>query len=72
MFCHFLPKYQKSVFAKLCCGIILPLGIETVGYHNIRLEECTCELYQSKEIEDEIHFTCRCNFLNVKAHSIIQ
>ncbi len=61
----FLPKYQRSVFAKLHYGI-LPLGIETGRYHNIRLEECTCELCQSNENEDEIHFICRCNFQNVK------
>ncbi len=61
----FLPKYQRSVFAKLHYGI-LPLGIETDRYHNIRLEERKCELCQSNEIEDEIHFICRCNFLNVK------
>ncbi len=33
-----LPKYQRSVFAKLHYGI-LPLGIETGRYHNIELEE---------------------------------
>ncbi len=57
----FSPKYQRSVFAKLFCGI-LPLGIETGRYHNKRLK---CELCQSNEIEDEIHFIYKCNFLNV-------
>ncbi len=35
-------------------------------YHNIRLEERTCKLCQCNEIEHEIHYICRCNFLNVK------
>ncbi len=65
MFFNFYLNTKRSVFEKLYCGI-LPLGIETGRYHNIRLEECTCELCQSNEIEDEIHFICRYNFLNVK------
>ncbi len=30
----------------------------------------TCELCQSNEIEDEIHFICRCNFLSVKCTAL--
>ncbi len=40
--------------------------MKLAGYHKIRLEKHTCQLCQSNEIEDEIHFICRCNFLNVK------
>ncbi len=62
----FQPRTSKLLlFATLRCGI-LPLGIETGRYHKIRLGEHTCELCQTNEIEDEIHFICRCNFLNVK------
>ncbi len=32
--------------------------------------ERTCELCQSNEIEDEIHFIYRCNFLNVKCTAL--
>ncbi len=53
---------------KLHCGI-LPLIIETDGYQ-IRLTERTCEICQSNEIENEIHFICWCNFLNVKHISL--
>ncbi len=65
----FLPKYQRSVFAKLRCGI-LPLGIENGRHQNNRLEEHTCELCQRNEIEDEIHFICRCNILNAKCTAL--
>ncbi len=44
---------------------VLNINIHYV-YHSIRLEEHKCELCQSNEIEDEIHFICGCNFLNVK------
>ncbi len=54
-FLSFLPKYQRSVFAKLCCEM-LPLGLKTGRYYNIRLKDHTCELSQSNKIEDEVHF----------------
>ncbi len=41
-------------------------------YHNIRLEDRTCELYQSNEIEDEIHFIYNSYFYKCKEYSIIQ
>ncbi len=41
-----------------------------IYYHNITLEERTCELCQSNEIEDEIHFICKCNFLKVKCTAL--
>ncbi len=43
----------------------------TGRFHNIRLEEHTCELCQSNEIEDEIYFICKCNFLNVKHTALL-
>ncbi len=66
-----LPKYQRLVFAKLLYGI-LPLGIDTGGDPTLDLKNSTCVLCQCNEIEDEIHFICRCNFLKCKAYSILQ
>ena len=54
-----LPKYQRSVFAKLRCGI-LPLKIETGRYNSTALEERICEFCQIGEVEDELHFVCKC------------
>ncbi len=54
-----LLPYSAHIWLFLC-------GTQTVPYYSIILEESTCELCQSNEIEDEIHFICRCNFLNVK------
>ena len=52
-------RYDRSLFAKFRCGI-LQLRIETGRFNNTKLEERTCELCNSQEIEDELHFLCVC------------
>ena len=54
-----LPKYQRSVFAKLRCGV-LPLKIETGRFTSIELSERICEFCLLGEVEDELHFICKC------------
>ncbi len=41
--------------------------------HNIKVGKRIGELFQSNEIEDEIHFICKCHFVNIKhtAFSIV-
>ena len=57
-----LPKYQRSLIAKLRSGT-LPLAIETGRYTNVPLENRTCTLCSNNLIEDEIHFMCVCEKL---------
>ena len=54
-----IPRWERSVFAKLRCGI-LPLHIETGCYNNTKPEFRVCELCDTNEIEDEKHFVCIC------------
>ena len=53
---------QRSLLAQLRCGI-LPLHIETGRYRNLKVEERICNLCKKDEIEDEIHFVCKCEEL---------
>ena len=66
----FMPRKNRSLFAQLRFGI-LPLRIETGRFRNtkdtqtgqmrkLKPEERLCEICNSNEIEDEIHFVCRC------------
>lgn len=52
-------RYQRSLVAKLRCGI-LQLHIESGRFNQTPLEERTCEICQSNSVEDEIHFVCVC------------
>ena len=54
-----LSKYQRSLTAKLCLGI-LPLALETGRFTNTPLTERKC-FHCNDEIEDEFHFVCQCN-----------
>ena len=59
-----LPKHQRSIVAKLRSGS-LPLAIETGRYNNISLEKRTCPICNNNVIEDEIHFVCVCEKLQI-------
>ncbi len=54
-----LPKYEKSIFAQLRCGI-LPLRVETGRFSRTPLEDRKCEMCDLDVIEDEQHFICTC------------
>ena len=45
--------------AKLHCGV-LPIKIETGRFVNLALEDTVCEVCKLIEIEDELHFICKC------------
>ncbi len=54
-----IQKCQRSVFAKLRCGI-LPLHIKTGQYTDTTLENHLCEFCENNVTEDEKHFICSC------------
>ena len=56
-----IPKFQRSIFAQLRVGI-LPLEIEVGRYYRIKVENRICKLCK-EDIEDEIHFMCKCKSL---------
>ena len=67
----FMTRSKRSLFAQLRFGI-LPIRIETGRFKNIRdaesgqyrklkPDERLCEICMSNEIENEIHFVCRCD-----------
>ena len=54
-----MPRYERSLLAQLRMGI-LPLRVETGRFINEILNERICTLCELQDIEDEIHFVCRC------------
>ena len=38
----------------------MPSKIETGRFVNLALEDILCEVYNLNEIEDELHFICKC------------
>ena len=62
-----LPRYQRSVIARLLCGI-LPLEIEVGRYKRkngkkIPREERYCKVCNSQDVENEVHFVLTCDKL---------
>ena len=53
-------KYKRSLIAQFRSGTF-PLQIEIGRYRNIQLNERTCKICNSNEIEDEFHVICICN-----------
>ena len=56
-------RQTRSLLAQLRCGI-LPLKIETGRLSRLPVEECLCELCNTKDVENEMHFVCCCPLYN--------
>ncbi len=56
-------RYTRSMIAKLRSGI-LQLHVETGRYNQTKIEDRTCNLCNSGEVEDEFHFICKCELYN--------
>ncbi len=54
---------QRSLIAQLRLGILL-IHIETGRFKGTQLDERICQLCGTQEVEDEIHFVCKCNLYN--------
>ncbi len=52
--------HRVSLIAEIRFGI-LPLHIENGCFRILNLEERTCKICNSQEIEDEFHFVISCN-----------
>ncbi len=58
-----IPRKERSILAQIRFGI-LPLHIETMRFRGTALDERTCQICNSKSIEDECHFILICNEYN--------
>ena len=68
-----LPKSKRSLLSQFRCGV-LPLATETGRYRQIPSNERYCTFCDENAIEDEIHFSCTCNFycrLSLEIHFFI-
>ncbi len=54
-----LKRNHRSLVSHLLCGI-LPLGVETGRYTDIKKELRFCKICTTQEIEDEMHFIFAC------------
>ncbi len=54
---------QRSSIAQLRLDI-LPIYIKTGRFIVTQLDERICQLCDTQEVEDEIHFVCKCNLYN--------
>ena len=57
VFCN--DRQKRSLVAQVRIGI-LPLRIETGRFSNIALNERHCYMCPGNDVEDEIHFICKC------------
>ena len=55
-----LKRNHRCLVSRLLCGI-LPLGVETGRYTNIKKELRFCKICKTQEIDDEIHFIFICS-----------
>ncbi len=55
-----LPRKERSLLAQIRFSI-LPLHIETGRFRSLNLEERTCKICTSQDIEDEFHIIISCN-----------
>jgi hypothetical protein len=62
--CINLSSSERSVLAQLRLGI-LPLHIETGRFVNTKLEDRTCKICNSVNVEDECHFLFECKAYDV-------
>ena len=63
------PRSQRSLMAQFRIGV-LPLRVETGRYTRLALEDRTCQLCNSQNIEDEIHFLCECSCYDTLRESL--
>ncbi len=54
-----MSKYERSLISQLRLGI-LPLRIETGRFSNLKVEERTCLICNSNNVENESHFLFEC------------
>ncbi len=54
-------KFRKCFFFMLRCGTAHMRRIETGRYHRLPVEQRVCEVCDSNNVEDEIHFLFSCN-----------
>ena len=64
-------RYKKSLLAQLRAGI-LPLQVEVGRYRNVPLSSRVCELCDSNEVEDEIHFLLVCRRFETQRHILYE
>ncbi len=58
-----MSRQQRSLIAQLILDI-LPFHIETRRFRGTQLDDRICQLYDTQEVEDQIHFVCKCNLYN--------
>ncbi len=58
-----MSRQQRSLIAQLRLGI-LQIYIETGIFRGTQLDDKICQLCDTQEVEDEIHFVCKCNLHN--------
>ncbi len=62
---------QRSLIAQLRLGM-LPIHIETGRFKGTQLDGRKCQLCDTQEVEDEIHFVCKCNLYNDLRNNYVQ
>ncbi len=58
-----MSRHQRSLIAQLRLGI-LPIHLEIGRFRGTQLDDRICQLCDTQEVEDEIHFVCICNLYN--------
>ncbi len=65
----FMSRYKRSLLAQFRMGI-LPLNVELGRFVSIPLEKRICQICNTNEIEDEIHFLCSCEMYKHLRHEL--
>ncbi len=55
-----LNRRKRSLTTQIRIGI-LPLHIEIGRFRNVKVEESVCQVCNSGDVENELHFVCICN-----------
>jgi hypothetical protein len=66
-----LTTSQRSLLAQLRLGI-LPLRLETGRFTNMKISDRICQICQSNNIEDELHFLFSCDAYAQERHMFVQ
>ena len=56
-------RRHRSLYTQFRHGI-LPLKVETGRFQQVELHNRLCDSCNAEEVEDEIHFLCRCSIYN--------